>query len=57
MTKNFFCLVTIAFALSVPAFAQGTADQRGEYQPTPEQMAGYKRLMDLLRHPTFVTLP
>lgn len=56
MTKNFFCLVTIAFALSIPAFAQGTVEQRGEYQPSAEQMAAYKRLLDLLRHPTFVTL-
>src|SRR5258706_7904907 len=56
MTKNLLCLITIAFALSIPAFGQGTIDKNGVYHPTEEELAANKRLWELLRHPTFIRL-
>src|ERR1700738_1105470 len=56
MTKNFLCLITIGLALSISAFAQGTVDKNGVYHPTEEELAANKRLWELLRHPTFITL-
>jgi hypothetical protein len=56
MIKNFLCLVTIVLAVSISAFAQGTVDKNGVYHPSEEELAANKRLAELLRHPTFITL-
>ena len=48
------CAIFLASTLSV--FAQGTIDERGVYHPTEEELAANKRLAELLKHPTFITL-
>ncbi len=48
------CIVVLSFALTVSA--QGRIDERGVYQPTEEELAAIKRLGELLRKPTFITL-
>jgi len=44
----------LAFTLS--AFGQGTIDKYGVYHPTDEEIANNRRIAELLRHPTFITL-
>lgn len=48
------CFAVLSFALT--ASAQGRIDERGVYQPTEEELAANKRLGELLRKPTFITL-
>lgn len=56
MSKRWLSLtfVILSFALSV--CAQGKIDERGVYNPTDEEIAANKRLNELLRKPTFITL-
>jgi hypothetical protein len=49
-----FGITILVSALSV--VAQTRIDERGIKQPTEEEIAANKRLGELLRHPTFVTL-
>jgi hypothetical protein len=49
-----FWTVTLTGALSI--LAQGTVDEHGVYHPTEEEIANSKRLYELLKHPTFVSL-
>ncbi|HYX30152.1 MAG TPA: hypothetical protein VE863_16540 [Pyrinomonadaceae bacterium] len=45
---------TLCFALT--AFGQGSVDENGVYRPTEQEIANNKRLLELWKHPTFVTL-
>src|SRR6185369_15353026 len=42
--------------LSFSAFGQSNPDQDRKDLPTPEQIANYKRIWELLRHPTFISI-
>jgi hypothetical protein len=42
--------------LIFPAYAQDTRDKNGVYQPTEEEIARNKRITELFRYPTFITL-
>ena len=53
-TLVLLCAIVLASTLSV--FAQGTIDKQRVYHPTEEELAANKRLSELLRHPTFITL-
>ena len=46
----------LILVLALSAHGQGTVDQNGVYRPTEEEIARNKRLAELWRHPTFVTL-
>src|SRR6185437_12139201 len=48
------CLVVLASSLS--ALGQATVDERGVYHPTEEEVARNKRIAELLKHPTFISL-
>src|SRR5437667_321946 len=56
MRKKFLSICAVIFASSLTVLAQGTIDQNGVYHPTEEELAANKRLQELLRHPTFITL-
>ncbi len=50
-------IFVIILGVTLVSFAQqGTIDKNGIYHPSEEQIAKYKRLGELLRHPTFITL-
>lgn len=46
----------MVFTFSLSVFAQGTVDERGVYHPTEEEVARNKRIAELLRNPSFITL-
>lgn len=48
------CGFVLVLALSISA--QGTRDKYGVYHPTEEEIANNKRITELFRHPTFITL-
>ncbi len=48
------CAIILLCAVSV--FAQGTLDKNGISHPTAEELAERKRLAEILKHPTFITL-
>jgi hypothetical protein len=48
------CVTVLSIALSV--HAQGTVDKDGVYHPTEQEIANNKRIAELFRHPTFITL-
>lgn len=48
------CVTILVCAISV--CAQSRIDEQGVQRPTEEELAASKRLRELLRHPTFVTL-
>ena len=49
-------LISLVFLAVLPTFAQGTIDKYGNFHPTEEQLAKNKRMGELLRNPTFITL-
>src|SRR5215475_14846993 len=56
MSTKLIGLVFSFLCFGLPAFAQNPSDQSRIVYPTEEQIAKYKRLSELLRHPTFVIL-
>jgi hypothetical protein len=48
------CIMILVWA--VPVYAQSKIDEHGVRYPSEEELAASKRLGELLRHPTFVTL-
>ena len=48
--------IIFVLMIEVPTFAQGTVDKDGVFRPTEEEIANNKRIIELWRHPTFVTL-
>ena len=56
MSKKCFgvCVTVLGLALSV--CAQGTIDEHGVRHPSEEEVAAHRRLIELLGHPTFITL-
>lgn len=49
-------LLSLVFAATISVLAQGTVDQHGVYHPREEEIARNKRIHELLRHPTLITL-
>src|SRR5256885_10975651 len=49
-------VIIFILMIGVSAFAQGTIDKYGNFHPTEEQLAKNKRMGELLRNPTFITL-
>jgi len=56
MSKRFFSLCVIILGLVLSVCAQGTVDEHGVYRPTEEEVAANRRMDELLRKPTFITL-
>ncbi len=56
MRKKYLGLCAVILGSTLSVLAQGTIDKHGVYHPTDEELAANKRLSELLRHPTFVTL-
>src|SRR5260370_41971518 len=56
MGKRLFLVCALMLVQVPSALAQGTIDKDGVYRPTKEELANNKRLAELLRHPTFITL-
>ncbi len=56
LSKRCFGLWLVILALALSVSAQGTTDEHGVYHATEEELAANKRLIELLRHPTFITL-
>jgi hypothetical protein len=54
--KNILVIVVTIFGFAMSAFAQGTLQKDGVYPPTDEQIAHNKRIAEMLKHPTFITL-
>ena len=54
--RNILIIIVAIFGFSLPTFAQGTIDKDGVYRPTEEEITNNKRIIELWRHPTFVTL-
>lgn len=56
MFRKWFLLSALLLVLPVIAYPQGTVDKNGAPYPTEEELAQRKRLAEILKHPTFITL-
>ena len=54
--KRCVSLCVTILALTLSAFGQGTIDKYGVYHPTDEEIADNKRIAELLRHPSLISL-
>ncbi len=56
MNRKLLGICVVGLTLAASALGQGTVEQNRVVYPTPEEIARFKRLSELLRHPTFITL-
>jgi hypothetical protein len=56
MSKKCFSLCAAILGLALSVCAQGTINEHGVYHPSEEEVAANKRLNELLRKPSFITL-
>lgn len=54
--KQSIVLSVLMLGLTLSVLAQSTLDQQGTARPSEQVVIAHNRLLDLLRHPTFVTL-
>src|SRR5258705_6610384 len=56
MSNRWVSVCAIILASTLAVCAQSTIDENRVYRPTEEELAANKRLRELLKHPTFITL-
>lgn len=55
-SKKFLTLCAFVLSTAVSIHGQGTIDKHGAYHSTDKEIAISQHLLELLRHPTFITL-
>lgn len=56
MLERFLILLSIALSCAMSTSAQGTIDERGQYRPTPQELASSKRIYECLLNPQAIRL-